>query len=615
MTLSSRVEVYTQLSCSHLYHESNNTSLLEAPFYYGIPQPSLTFLDNAWNDEASDLSQLLSRRCMADPAVQAGAARIQTAFTITMGLLSALTTGWWGHVGERFGRTKVLAIASFGWFLSDSAFILASAPSSPLASHGLAVVLLAPVFEGLLGGWSTLQSGTSAYISDCTSSGSRASVFSRFTGVSFLGFSLGPIIGGWLIRNPIFFSGQSEGQPVTSVFCVAAMASFLNFCFMLFVMPESVTKEQRDRASGRIVLNVGVGEVVLRDPNPDRLKLGFIREFFSPLAVFLPVTVPVAGSTRRRKDWSLTLLTGALFGYMLSAGLYQIKYLYGSHVYSWGPEQLSYYISFMGGNRAVFLLFVFPFVIARFKPKSDLPKTKSVPGVKAAKPKPTKALLAREIKFDLRLTRISLCLDIVANTAIVLAPAPSSQEHALAINSTDPQFLTSQALFVVSSSIAGWGAGLIPSIHSLALCILQARALLQAELGEDGAPAAIADASTGKLFGALAVLQAIGQMILGPLIFGLIYSGTVATFPKAVFVTAIGILFVALLATLFARSPITDVKGKLPVRRRQLGHSAEEEEERGRSRASKDLRGYGSTSEDGYPGSSPEQGPSSRLSN
>lgn len=41
-------------------------------------------------------------------------------------------------------------------------------------------------------------------------------------------------------------------------------------------------------------------------------------------------------------------------------GLYQIKYLYGSHIYSWGPEQLSYYISFMGGGRALFLLIVFP---------------------------------------------------------------------------------------------------------------------------------------------------------------------------------------------------------------------------------------------------------------
>ncbi|KAF7354880.1 hypothetical protein MSAN_01402500 [Mycena sanguinolenta] len=591
MTLSSRVEVYTQLSCSHIYHKSNMTGPPpEAPFYYAAPQPSfITFFnpENSWNDTES--GQMPTRRCMADPAVAAGAARIQTMISITMGLLSALTTGWWGQFGERFGRTKVLAICTFGWFLSDSTFLLASAPFSPFSSYGRSVILLAPFFEGLLGGWSTLQSGTSAYISDCTSSGSRASVFSRFTGVSFVGFSLGPMIGGWLIRHPIaLFSGQG-GSQVTSVFCVAAIGSFLNFCFMLFVIPESVTKEQRDRASGRMV---AAGEAVLRNPR----KFGILKDIFSPLAIFLPVSIPIPGSARKRKDWSLTLLTCALFGYMLSAGLYQIKYLYGSHVYDWGPEQLSYYISFMGGGRALFLLIVFPFVIARFKPKSNLPKSQStVPGVKAAKPKPTQAHIAREIKFDLRLTRISLCIDIVANTAIVLAPAPSLQEHALAVTSTDSQFLTSQALFVVSSWIASWGAGLVPSIHSLALCILQARSLL-ANSAQDTAPS-FADSNTGKLFGAFAVLQALGQMILGPLIFGLIYSGTVAVFPKAVFVTAMGILFVALLATLFVRNPITDDKGKAPARRR---FTAEEEEERGRSRASKDLRrSYGSTGEDG----------------
>lgn len=185
----------------------------------------------------------------------------------------------------------------------------------------------------------------------------------------------------------------------------------------------------------------------------------------------------------------------------------------------------------MGGGRALFLLFVFPrlcllcslksiliinytqVVIARFKPKSNLPKPLAIPGVKAAKPKPTKEHLAREIKFDLRLSRISLCIDIVANTAIVLAPAPSNMVHSLFMDSKDPQFRSSQALFVVASWTASWGAGLVPAIHSLALSIIQARALLEASSGEG--TARVVDGGTGRLFGALAVLQAIGQMILG----------------------------------------------------------------------------------------------------
>lgn len=34
--------------------------------------------------------------------------------TTTMGLLSALTTGWWGQFGDRHGRTRVITCAVLG---------------------------------------------------------------------------------------------------------------------------------------------------------------------------------------------------------------------------------------------------------------------------------------------------------------------------------------------------------------------------------------------------------------------------------------------------------------------------------------------------------------------
>ncbi|KAJ6576516.1 major facilitator superfamily domain-containing protein [Mycena vulgaris] len=603
MTIAPRIEVFTQLSCSRLHHSYNHTAAAwveatsimpsYAPLYFGLdplgPQLSPELLDPAedepWDDGDTgddDPRRLPSPRCLSDPAVQVGAARIQTIFTTTMGLLSALTTGWWGHFGERHGRTKVLAIAVLGLFLTDLIFILASTPSSPLSSHGHKLLLIAPVIEGLLGGWSTVQSATSAYISDCTSSGSRASVFSRFTGVSFLGFGLGPILGGWLIRHPIAFltspphPGQPQAQSVTSVFWLATFFSFINLCLVLFVIPESITKEQRDLASGK-----GKGKArahasgTLEDVTEERAEdqdspasTSIIRGFLRPLAIFLPVPIFIDGSTRKRKDWSLTFLACGMFGYMLSTGAYSLKYLYAGHVYGWGAEQLSYYISLLGTSRALFLLFAFPLIISTFKPKS---KSKRVVTTKAAKPKPTKSHIAQEIKFDLGLSRLSLCIDIVANLSIV------------------SQFQNSQTLFILASWMQCLGAGVVPAMQSLALCIIQARSLLAAEAGQP-----IVDAGTGALFGALAVLQAGGQMVLGPLLFGLVYSETVAAFPKTVFVVAIGILFASLTAMMLVRSPLSEVKGKSGVRRRRRINSLEEEQ-RGRSRISKDLRGYGST--------------------
>ena len=139
MTLAPRVEVFTQLACgtihSHYNHttvSSNSTVLsstynLNNPFiplymildpvapHNIIPVRSLDTEDDGGEDDPRTLP---SQRCMSDPAVQAGAARLQTIMTTTMGTLSALTTGWWGHFGERHGRTRVLAFSTLGLFLT-----------------------------------------------------------------------------------------------------------------------------------------------------------------------------------------------------------------------------------------------------------------------------------------------------------------------------------------------------------------------------------------------------------------------------------------------------------------------------------------------------------------
>ncbi|KAF8896306.1 major facilitator superfamily-domain-containing protein [Infundibulicybe gibba] len=664
MTLAPRVEVFTQLSCSRLHgdHHYNHTTidLTSSSFYYSLDplgphlhssNVTLVTLRQPHVEDEDDPRRLPSAQCLGDPAVQAGAARLQTIMTTTMGLLSALTTGWWGHFGERHGRTRVLATATFGLFLTDLTFILVSTPNSVMSSHGHKLLLIAPVIEGLLGGWSTLQSATSAYISDCTSSGSRAHIFSRFTGVFYLGFSVGPTIGGWLIRNPGLFNrqpgGNTSGAPtVTAVFWVAVFCSFMNFILVLFVFPESLNKERQARAAVEYSKTSSTkGKARAHDDenvsnehveHPDAPREGIIQSFLSPLAIFLPVTV--MDGTRKRTDWSLTLLAAALFGYMLSTGIYQLKYLYAEHVYGWGAEQLSYYISFIGGARAVFLLFLLPTIIATFKPKVPQPKKmKKVQQSKSAskaststvsaatvptedsKPGSTKAHLANEISFDLMLTRCSFIIDIISNTFVTLAPAPTIYKaHSLYTPATQGNqqrpmnFQQSQALFVLSTTLSSLGSGVVPAVQSLALCIIQMRSLGSPATGSTGSGASL-EGGTGRLFGALAVLQAVGQMILGPMLFGLIYSGTVAQFPKAIFTTAAGILFCALILVLLVRSPTTRRptkiagKGKKKIRSWDSGS----EVERGRSRVSKDLRrGYMASEERAEATLPPMAGPS-----
>ena len=256
----------------------------------------------------------------------------------------------WAYSSRRLSPCKTPYLLSYRPS-SDLMFILVSTPSSPLSEHGHKLLLVAPVIEGLLGGYSTLQSGTSAYLSDCTSSGSRAYIFSRFAGVVYLGFSIGPVIGGWLILHPIAWIGGSSipgRQSVTSVFWVAVFCSFINLLLITFVFPESLSKEKKERAmiaykkSGgkkgktrerALTLSSGdpgsssadeEDEEVNRPRQEERESgvrsggAGIISHFLSPLAVFLPVMVLDPSGLGKRRDWSLTLLAGGLFGYMLS---------------------------------------------------------------------------------------------------------------------------------------------------------------------------------------------------------------------------------------------------------------------------------------------------------
>jgi len=220
----------------------------------------------------------------------------------------------------------------------DLTFILVSTPHTSFSAHGHKLLILAPFIEGLLGGWSTLQSATTSYISDCTSDGSRAQIFSRFTGVFYVGLSVGPAIGAFLIKHPFIpFVGSPNMHPiqnVTSVFWTAIICSLINLLLTTFVFPEYLPKEKRQATTINIVAQDAEGDESPESHNKrtrDWVGLGIIKGFLSPLAIFLPKTVQgVEG--RGKKDWSLTFLALALFGYMLSTVcLKKLCVITGSH--------------------------------------------------------------------------------------------------------------------------------------------------------------------------------------------------------------------------------------------------------------------------------------------
>ncbi|KAH9034417.1 major facilitator superfamily domain-containing protein [Lactarius hengduanensis] len=565
MTTAPRVQVYTQLACNAAYgkqpHDHSDyilspllssayVPLLEHATVTPIPIHFPHFSHSPEHTHSEDPRQVLSERCFSDPDVQARAARLQTIVATTMGVLSVCTTAWWGHYSQKHGRTKVLAAATLGTLFTDLAFVLVSTPS-PFSRHSHKFLFLAPVIEGLLGGQSTLHAAIAAYISDCTSDGSRAHIFSRFAGVSYVGFALGPTIGAFLIRHPLvlaqsFGQRRSKVQSVTAVFWVAVLCGAINAFLTLLVIPESL-----DKAKLRAVQKGDTPSTSAQK------KPGLKKRLLGPFAIFAPRKRVVNG--RMQKDWSMSWLAIAMFALFLASGVFQVKYLYAEHVFGWGAEQLGYYISFVSNVRALHTLLLMPFIISCFKPSPPAPSTSTISSNTA----PTH--LARSIAFDLYVARGSLLLDMISHTLVALHLSSSS------------------LVFAGITSISALASGTTPALQSLAICILQR--------SSQGNP------DFGALFSGLSTLAALGQAILAPLIFGFVYSGTVARFPEAVFALAAALVLVAFTATFFVRPEHRRVrKGKAPVavavgRRRVLVADFE----RGRSRVVKHIGDRGRT--------------------
>lgn len=165
-------------------------------------------------------------------------------------------------------------------------------------------------------------------------------------------------------------------------------------------------------------------------------------------------------------------------------------------------------------------------IIAIFKPKQPIkgitssrpiqglkgkPVTtaQSTFGTSGKKPKFNRAQLGQEISFDITIARLSLLIDIIAHILVAIAPS-SAIVSLMKPGCCDPSPVLSEASFLLASALNSFGAGLTPSVHSLALSLTQLRSFD----GKNSGLGVNEDDSTGELFGALAALQAVGQTIL-----------------------------------------------------------------------------------------------------
>ncbi|HRH26163.1 MAG TPA: MFS transporter [Candidatus Paceibacterota bacterium] len=136
-----------------------------------------------------------------------------------------------GQLSDQYGRKRLLAICIFGASLAYIVF------TAGVLVESVTLMILARLVGGLFGGNITIAQ---TILADTTEAKERTTAFGVIGAAYGLGFILGPFIGGILSDSNIY---SSFGPAVP--FMLAALLSFVNSLFVIFILPETLKEKSR----------------------------------------------------------------------------------------------------------------------------------------------------------------------------------------------------------------------------------------------------------------------------------------------------------------------------------------------------------------------------------
>ncbi len=167
-----------------------------------------------------------------------------------------------GNLSDKYGRRPVILLSLFG-FSVDYIF-LALAPS-------IWWLFVGRIIAGITGASVTTAS---AYIADISTDEDRAKNFGMIGAAFGLGFIIGPVLGGVL---------GHYGARVP--FYAAAVLCMINFVYGYFVLPESLTKENRREFSWKRANPIGSFKFLKKHPEISALTTALILIYIGGHAV------------------------------------------------------------------------------------------------------------------------------------------------------------------------------------------------------------------------------------------------------------------------------------------------------------------------------------------
>lgn len=438
------------------------------------------------------------------PEVQANVATFTLVLNVMVGILSAFSVPKIGALSDRYGRKKMLALASAGGVVGELVTICAA--RFPDVFH-YRWLIMGAFFEGLAGSFTAGSVLSHSYTSDCTPPSKRGVAIGYLHSCLFSGLAFGPLIAAYFVK----WTGS-----LLSVFYVTLGCHIIFIICVGFVIPESVSKrrqlvarekhrmdmEKRDRktrdwaASYLAAAGDGTGSrfwSALATPKSATL-LASLRAA-NPLEPLKVLTPRGADNARARRNLVLLAATDmVILGAAMSSG--QVTLLYSEYEFGWGNFETSRFISLISLVRVGILLVVFPAVNYVFR---VLPARRRRRASGAVAERNSGA-----DELDVWVLRFAILSDVLGVAGYI--------------------FARTEALFVLSGVVTAFGGMGSATIQSM----------LSKHVPAD---------RVGSLLGAIGLLHALSR-IVAPVIFNGLYAATVKLFPQAVFVAITGMFCV-----------------------------------------------------------------------
>ncbi|KAK1958548.1 major facilitator superfamily transporter [Colletotrichum sublineola] len=275
---------------------------------------------------------------------------VTLAMNLTTGILSAISAPKLGQLSDRYGRRKLLALASCGGVVAELTVILCA--KFPWTFH-YNWLLLGAVADGLTGSFTAGSVLINSYTSDCTPPSQRGVRIGYLHACLFTGLAFGPLLTGYFVA----WTGT-----LLSVFYVTMGCHIFFIIFVGLIVPESLSirrqlraREKHDQEQKSMVSGTWSK---LKAANP-----------LAPLKILWP-TGKGTSSRLRLNILALSFTDMILLGSMMSAGTVILLYSESPETWGWGTLESSRYISAVSMVRVVALLVVLPTInyVFRLRP-------------------------------------------------------------------------------------------------------------------------------------------------------------------------------------------------------------------------------------------------------